>query len=175
MNCPVCANTLSEIEAGGIRVNVCKDGCAGTWFDWFELQEVDEPDESVADFLLTVPREYVAELTGGKQRQCPRCEDQPMQRHFFSVKREVEVDECPSCGGFWLDAGELSAIRGLFDSEDSAREAAREIFGDLVEENFAEIRAESDEKRQKSRRIAHLFRFICPSYYIPGKQEWGAY
>ncbi len=38
MNCPVCANTLSDIQAGNIRVDVCKDGCGGTWFDWFELQ-----------------------------------------------------------------------------------------------------------------------------------------
>ena len=28
---------------------------------------------------------------------------------------------------------------------------------------------------RKARRIAHAFRFICPSYYIPGKQSWGAF
>jgi uncharacterized protein len=175
MNCPVCANTLSEIDAGGIRVDVCQDGCGGTWFDWLELQRVDEPDENVAESLLAVPRDYIAELTGDRQHQCPRCEGQPLARHFFSVKREVEVDECPACGGFWLDAGELSAIRNLFDSEDSARKAAREIFGELVDENGAEVRAESRERLDKSRRIAQLFRFICPSYYIPGRQKWGAF
>ena len=175
MNCPVCANTLSEIEAGGIRVDVCKDGCGGTWFDWFELQEVDEPDEDVAEVLLAVPRDYIAEATGGRQHLCPRCESQPLRRHFFSVKREVEVDECPACGGFWLDAGELDTIRGLFASEESAREAAREIFGCLIDETFKEVRAESRDRLKKSHRIAHLFRFLCPSYYIPGKQEWGAH
>ena len=30
-----------------------------------------------------------------------------MMRHFFSVKRQVEVDECPGCGGFRLDAGKM--------------------------------------------------------------------
>jgi hypothetical protein len=24
-------------------------------------------------------------------------------------------------------------------------------------------------------RIAYTFRFICPSYYIPGGQDWGAF
>jgi Zn-finger nucleic acid-binding protein len=34
-----------------------------------------------------------------------------LKRHFFSAKRKVEVDQCPNCGGYWLDAGELAAIR----------------------------------------------------------------
>ena len=34
-----------------------------------------------------------------------------MMRHPFSVKREIEIDECPNCAGYWLDHGELDAIR----------------------------------------------------------------
>jgi hypothetical protein len=34
---------------------------------------------------------------------------------------------------------------------------------------------ESAEKLQKARRFARLFRFLLPSYYIPGKQRWGAF
>lgn len=175
MICPACGNTLTEIDAGGIKVDVCQHGCGGTWFDWFELQRVDEPTEEVAETLMAVPRDHVAEASGERQFSCPRCDGQPMQRHYFSVKREVEVDECPACGGFWLDAGELPAIRALFGSEAEAREAAQALFGDLVEENFAPERAETTAKLQRSRRFAHLFRFLCPSYWIPGKQEWGAY
>ena len=33
----------------------------------------------------------------------------------FSAKRRVEVDECPGCGGCWLDAGELEKIREELD------------------------------------------------------------
>ena len=98
-----------------------------------------------------------------------------MQRHYFSVKRQVEVDECPACGGFWLDAGELVAIRELFGSEEEAREAARSLFGDLVEDSFAAQRAETDDRLARAQRLAHLFRCLCPSYWIPGKQEWGAH
>jgi hypothetical protein len=28
---------------------------------------------------------------------------------------------------------------------------------------------------KKARRIAHAFRFICPSYCIPGEQDWEAF
>jgi Zn-finger nucleic acid-binding protein len=34
-----------------------------------------------------------------------------LHRHFFSAKRRVQVDQCPNCGGYWLDAGELELIR----------------------------------------------------------------
>ena len=34
--------------------------------------------------------------------------------------------------------------------------------------------AENEENLQKAQRIAWMFRFISPSYYIPGEQSWGA-
>jgi hypothetical protein len=34
-----------------------------------------------------------------------------MMRHFYSPLKKVMVDECPNCGGFWLDAGELAGLR----------------------------------------------------------------
>jgi Zn-finger nucleic acid-binding protein len=174
MECPACGKALSEIQAGGIKVDVCRDGCGGIWFDWFELSKVDEPTEEVGDALLALGPSAVARPKAG-QRRCPRCAGQPMQRHYFSVKRQVQVDECPACGGFWLDAGELTRIRSLFASEESAREAAQVLFAGLVEENFAGERGASQERLRRARRFAHLFRFLCPSYWIPGKQEWGSH
>ncbi|MCB1161439.1 MAG: zf-TFIIB domain-containing protein [Candidatus Krumholzibacteriia bacterium] len=175
MKCPACGNALTEITVGGIQVDVCRDGCGGTWFDWFELQKFDEPDEDAGERLLHVRRDPTVRPDTAPHRKCPRCDGQPMQRHFFSVKREVEVDECPACGGYWLDAEELEGIRNLFGSEEEARETAREFFDALVDVKFADERAKSQEQLRKARRFAHLFRFICPSYWIPGKQEWGAH
>ncbi len=44
-----------------------------------------------------------------------------MMRRFFSPKKQIEIDECPDCGGIWLDAEELDGIRRLFkNSEDRA-------------------------------------------------------
>jgi Zn-finger nucleic acid-binding protein len=98
-----------------------------------------------------------------------------MMRHFFSVKREVEVDECAACAGIWLDAGELKRIRSLFNTEEERRQAAQEYFEEIFGEELDRMRRESQEKLERTRRIAHIFRFICPSYYIPGKQDWGAF
>ena len=57
-----------------------------------------------------------------RKRECPRCAGIKLKRHFFSAKRRVEVDECPNCGGYWLDAGELAQIR-LEKSENANAEA----------------------------------------------------
>jgi Zn-finger nucleic acid-binding protein len=175
MNCPACGKSMREMKAGEIVVDACVGGCGGIWFDWFELAKVDEPEEYPGEELLELKRDPSSHVDHDARHNCPRCDDVVMMRHFFSVKRQVQVDECPSCAGFWLDAGELSGIRSLFPSEEAAREAARDVFQELMDINFAEQRRETKEKREKARRIAHMFRFICPSYYIPGKQEWGAF
>jgi len=98
-----------------------------------------------------------------------------MMRHFFSVKQAVEVDECPSCGGFWLDAGELGGIRDQFETEEGKKKAAEKYYEEIFGKELSAMRNESEEKLSKARKIAQMFRFICPSYYLPGKQEWGAF
>ncbi len=41
---------------------------------------------------------------------CPRCPDQKLDCKWFSDLKRVEIDQCPKCGGIWLDAGEFSRI-----------------------------------------------------------------
>jgi len=40
---------------------------------------------------------------------------------------------------------------------------------------LAAIQNEDQARLDKVRKIADMFRFVCPSYYIPGKQDWGAF
>ena len=56
-----------------------------------------------------------------------------MARRHWSVRYEVEIDECPTCGGIWLDAGELAAIRALFATEEERRAAARTLAESLLD------------------------------------------
>lgn len=158
-----------------ITLDVCDGGCGGIWFDNFELRKVDEPDEYDAEALLDIEIDENIKVDHQAKRHCPVCEEQIMLRHFFSVKRAVTVDECPRCGGVWLDCGELGQIRRQFSSEEDRTTAAGEYFQDVFGVELAEMRAESAEKSKKAKKIAHIFRFICPSYYIPGKQDWGAF
>lgn len=175
MICPACERELAKKVAGGVTVDVCEGGCGGIWFDQFELRHFDEPHESEGEALLDTVRDDGIRVDHGRMRNCPKCPDLIMMRHFFSVRHEVEVDECPGCGGVWLDAGELAAIRSQYGTESERREATAGRFGDLFEKDLAEMRAESGEALDKSKKIANMLRFVCPSYYIPGKQRGGAF
>ena len=86
----------------------------------------------------------------------------------------MEVDECPACGGFWLDQGELGTSRTQYASEEERKQAAHDYFQDVFGEELQGMGAENEENLQKAQRIAWMFRFISPSYYIPGEQSWGA-
>ncbi len=171
MECPACGNQLQQMTAEDVTVDVCKGGCGEIWFDNFELKKFDEPHECAGEALLEIERDEGVTIDRTKRLKCPKCDDTVMMRHFFSVKKQVEVDECPGCGGFWLDAGELGRIRSLFNTEDERSKAAEEYFSEIFDGQLAEIKAEAG----KARSIANMFSFICPSYYIPGEQDWGTF
>ena len=175
MECPACANALTTATFGRITVDACKGGCGGIWFDRYELMRVDETDESVGEGLLEIERDPNLAVDLSKRLSCPRCPEVVMMRHFFSVKRQVVVDECPNCGGHWLDPGELRTIRTEYASEEERERAASEYFSEVFGPELAAAHAKTEEELVRARRIAHAFRFISPSYYIPGKQDWGAF
>ena len=174
MRCPACDRDLTTRSAGGVAVDVCDGGCGGIWFDRAEFAKFDEPHEHAGEGLLDI-------ATDGRpvdldaRRTCPRCGDMPMQRHFSSVERRVAVDECPQCGGVWLDTGELSAIRREYDSEEERDAAARTHYDALFDKDLATMRADTELDLARAKRVANALKYVCPSYYIPGKQDWGAF
>jgi Zn-finger nucleic acid-binding protein len=175
MTCPACGRELKGRTIGGIVVDVCDGGCAGIWFDQFEIREFDEAHEGAGESLLDVARDASIRVDHTKRLDCPKCSDSVMMRHFWSAKQEVEVDECGVCGGFWLDSGELKRIRSLFKNDAERKEAARQYFKDVLGDELAEFKARGRGQLESARKIAWMFRFLCPSYYIGGKQDWGAF
>jgi len=160
---------------GDVKLDVCRGGCGGVWFDRWELQKLDEPHEEASEKLLNMERDESIRIEVEQRRKCPRCDDVVLMRHYFSVKTEVEVDECPGCAGYWLDHDELAKIRSLFTSEEEKDQAAEKYFNDTYGTKLKAMQAESKGKQERARRFARLFRFVCPSYYVPGKQRWGAF
>ena len=91
-----------EIDAFGpnIIIDVCPK-CQGIWLDKGELQKILK-DRKLAD--------YLTKHVGTKSKSpmvCPRC---GMTMDLENAE-DVEVDVCLSCGGVWLDAGELEALK----------------------------------------------------------------
>ncbi len=175
MKCPACGRELVEMAAGGFTVDVCRGGCGGVWFDNFELQKVDNQSESIGEALLDIERDKNAAVDHSARKNCPKCDGIVMMRHFAGVKKEVEVDECPGCGGFWLDFGELAKIRAQYATEEEKGAATETYFTEAFGEELDKMAAESQATLDKATKFALMFRQICPSYHIPGDQAWGAF
>ena len=175
MKCPACSNNLAPTAIGDVTVDVCNDGCGGVWFDNYELSKFDEAHEAAGEQLLAVEANADISIDHEVRRNCPKCPDLVMQQHFFSVKRGVTIDECPGCGGVWLDVGELRQIRRLYPSEAEREQAASDYFEELFGDKLRAMEQAGEQKLATARKIANVFRFICPTYYIPGKQKWGAF
>ena len=124
MKCPACDFDFTEMEMGGVKLDTCHGGCGGIWFDAFELQRVDDRNEVATEYLLRIQRNPKKVVDFSRKRACPRCDGVKLKRHFFSALKKVEVDHCPNCGGYWLDAGELEKIRAEKALEAKVAEAS---------------------------------------------------
>lgn len=167
MRCPACMNNLTQVKAGEITVDVCHNGCGGIWFDNFELKKVDEQHEKAGDALLNIPRNPNARVDTSLKRECPRCEGVKMKKHLFDLVSKVEVDSCGVCGGVWLDAGELGAIRGAVTNEAERKAVADRIFSEkfapMMASEHAQTAKEIEEARRTTRHFGSIFNFFFRS------------
>jgi len=167
MKCPRTGTEMKQIEIGGVKVDY-SEACGGVWLDNYELMKFDEVHESAGEELAAltaapgkIPYDPSARLN------CPKDPDFVMARRFHSARAEVEIDECPLCGGIWLDAGELKRIRELFPTEEDMRKANDDFATAVFEESgFADLQKESSQGREKTQRVANFLRWICPSNYF---------
>jgi Zn-finger nucleic acid-binding protein len=158
MECPACTNELAKKSVANIELDVCDNGCGGIWFDQFEFKKFDEKSEPDAESILHLT--VKAKAPPQERLACPKCKPQMMMRHFSSVKRHVAIDECPKCAGVWLDAGELTAIRAEFDTEEQRYAAAENLFDDLFGAKLEE------EKRKSREHLARVQRYAIFSNFL---------
>ena len=137
MQCPACESKLNEVDLYGLRVDLCLNGCGGVWFDRFELNQANEIHADTVQRLFKTSTSEYSEKIKTKQRRCPK-DKTIMQQHFYSIKKEVEVDTCPCCAGIWLDRNELKAIQNEYDNALEKEEEAN----DFIEKAFSKILSE---------------------------------
>lgn len=122
MKCPVCNNELHPFSAVDFKVDICRDGCGGIWFDRDEFERCNESIEPFPDELLHVKKTRDVVVDRSKLRSCPQCPATVMTRVTLDPELRLEIDHCLTCGGHWLDIGELGLIRRL-DREDRELQA----------------------------------------------------
>lgn len=177
MNCLRCKTQMIVLENRSVKIDVCFKGCGGIWFDWIELKKIDESHEADSEFIKKLSECSTKKIDLSEKLHCPKCPKQPLIRRFSSLKRKAEIDECPNCGGFWLDAGELISIHSEYQTEEDKQKATQKYIADLFVTSsvIAKEHAETKGELDKLYKFKNALRFICPSYYLSGKQKWGAF
>jgi len=148
MNCPVCAKEMVK-ENFGIDVEVCNNGCKGIWFDHGELQLLDQPGEGMGPALEAALRSPRNNHGQRGQIKCPKCSI-PMHTHKFERDKEVNVDECYGCGGFFLDSGELNEIRNNYMSDAEVKAYADQLINAVPGYTDEVKKLQNEEKRIKA-------------------------
>lgn len=162
MDCPVCKNSMAEEDFGGTNVQVCATGCKGIWFDCYELSRLDHDNTGVGQALqdaLAAPR-----TNDGNRAalSCPKC-SVPMHQHLYKSEKEINVDECNTCGGFFLDSGELKAVRDNHMSEDEESAYAQKLLDNLPSYEQGEANLQREELRNQA--LSRYTQFLHVSYY----------
>ena len=121
MNCPKCPDAKLETVAlsvadrsvagpGGekneLRIDQCVV-CGGIWFDAGELERYLDSKLEPLDSPL-IPDEIRSRLDS-KPSSCPRCA-RALDKRPAPNNPRVSADRCGSCGGLWLDGGELAQV-----------------------------------------------------------------
>lgn len=145
MECPVCGKSMVEEDFGGVQVDVCSKGCKGIWFDWQELVRLDEDNEGAGEVLEEALKSPRFNQEDREKLFCPKC-GMAMHPHKYSSAKEVNVDECYGCGGFFLDSGELKEIRDQYMSEEEQDAYVDKLLADIPE--FKEM--EEKTRREKA-------------------------
>jgi hypothetical protein len=82
-----------------------------------------ESAQLIAERRAALDAERARREQEARQPRCPRCSTALEEREL----RQVKVDVCPTCGGVWLDKGELELLSA--GERGSRRAFLGELFG----------------------------------------------
>lgn len=141
--CPACGKRMKKIYMPEQKINldVCINGCGGIYFDNREFLKVDEPNEDITPLIEIFEGKTFKKTYETETRICPVC-GMKMVKNFASAKHEIQVDECYSCGGKFLDNQELEKIRAQYTTEE-------ERAADVIKKLYDTVGLELQEFQQK--------------------------
>lgn len=152
IKCPACQKDMVKVfvPSEGVNIDICLNGCGGIYFDNREFQYFDEQHENIDDILETIEGKTFEKVDESLPRSCPVCGARMVKNHA-SAKKEILVDDCYSCGGKFLDNGELQKIRAQYATEE---ERSADVMTMLYGTVGVELRVH-EERREKAREEAN--------------------
>jgi Zn-finger nucleic acid-binding protein len=83
-----------------------------------------------------------------------------MLRHAHKDNPAVTVDECPGCGGFWLDAGELGLIRRSHILTEKKRAHTQALLEQLKRQSLAGLHQKPEGEKRRAHSITTINAFF---------------
>ena len=138
INCPACGEKMVKVfmPSQGVNLDVCVNGCGGIYFDNREFSKFDTPHDDISPIIEILKNKEFKKTDESQTRKCPVC-GADMVKNFASPKHQIEIDECYSCGGKFLDYKELDKIRALYPTEEArAADVMKRLYSDVGIENL---------------------------------------
>ncbi len=120
------------------------------------MEKFDEKCENIDFILEALSGKNFKKISQNETRICPACKSK-MVKNFASARHEIEIDSCYSCGGKFLDCGELEALRKQFDTD---QQRSADFHQDFINQYSQAILANERETQrlEKERFIfGHIF------------------
>ncbi len=115
MQCPACGNELLPETLNNTTYHICEGACGGVWFERLELEKCEDTPMSLGEGLQ-INKAACPSLNQSRRYTCPSCENIIMGRRYLDTIEDVMTDECPSCGGFWLNGDDLEEMHSQMDT-----------------------------------------------------------
>lgn len=140
IKCPACGKDMEKvfIPPAGINLDICTQGCGGIYFDNREFNDFDEKDEDISKIIEKINNKEFIKVDTSAERICPNC-GAKMVKNSSSIDNKIEVDECYSCGGKFLDRDELVKIRAEYDTEEQRSEDVLRYMYKTVGQELGEL------------------------------------
>jgi uncharacterized protein len=107
MNCPKCMEPMAQVYYAGVAVDRCTV-CKGIFFDELEKEQLQEiKDGEGVDIGSSA---LGARFNTRNRINCPRCGN-PMICMADPNQPHIWFEHCTTCGGSFLDAGELHDLK----------------------------------------------------------------
>ncbi len=158
IKCPACQKEMHKIfiPSEGINIDICLDGCGGIYFDNREFKYFDEQDENIDEIIKAIEGKEFIKVDESLPRTCPVCGAR-MVKNFASIKKEVQIDECYSCGGKFLDHDELTKIRKQYATEEDRSADTMAYLYDTVGVKLKALDAERERLAQSRSWLKRFF------------------
>lgn len=156
--CPACNKKMTKIfmESAGFCIDICLDGCGGLYFDNREFNKVDENHENIDEIIMALRGKIFQAVDTTAKRKCPAC-GAAMVKNFSSINKTIEIDECYSCGGKFLDHNELDKVRAEFDNDEQRVAAMMETVDSIYGKELYKLKKEVSQLKANRSPLKKIF------------------